>query len=289
MVIRKRFLLIAVLIIFFILPSQNQFSQSVITDTLKIGSTYNVILFNLEEYHGKLLDVDTVYFSLLDEDKLVRIPKNKILRITSSPQKHDYKYMVNVYGGYSTAPAGNYSHTSGSNTSFSGFNGGIDVISSFINSSNRNQFFRISLSFSRLYKPEHTDEMMLAIYPPVYNKEDESQINMYIFRTDYLMGNIFQADKFIYFFSAGFGFCRYNESSYKTYFFQNDTLRSTTGVSAENVFALVLSFGVSGGYRLNESFGLQAQIEYNLFASEKIRERIRVGYIPFKIGMFYYF
>lgn len=265
------------------------YSQNKKFDTLVIGNSYNIVLLNHDVHLGKLLYADSVYISILVDKEMIRILKKEIRSISRVGENYQNNYIISFYGGLCVVPAVQYSYTSGSYTSLLGYNAGFDAISSFTNSSGHSQNVRISLSYTHFKKPAHTDEMMMAIYPPVYNKEDESSVNLYTFRTDYILGNVSAMNKFIYFFSSGLGFSSYNESSYKTYFFSNDTLRNTYNISSKNIIALVIAFGISGGYRMNKNFGVLAQIEYNLFTNEEIRERIRTGYIPLKLGMFYYF
>jgi|GEM_PF-5517514 len=129
--------------------------------------------------------------------------------------------------------------------------------------------------------------MILAIYPPSYNSEDESIVSLITFRTDYIFSEVSPKDKFFYYFSGGIGICIFRETSYNNYLFVNDTLRETHNNRSKNLGSLLFAFGVSAGYKISKNTGIQAQIEYNFITGEKVTERISFGFIPFKIGMFF--
>jgi hypothetical protein len=271
---------------FLFLFTSKVFSQPVDIDSLKIGMKYKVILFSDREIEGLLINTDSVYIRILDDKNIYKIRKTDVLRIETFTNDVVGAYLFSFYGGYGVAPV---NHMNSNKIPIKGFNVGADVIFPIFKKSSRSSYMRLSLCYSGLNKPSYTDDMYLAIYPPSYNMEDESNISLTILRTDYILGNISPSNKFIYFFSAGVGFCLFHESAYTTYFVQNDTIRSTDINGPENTASLVLGLGISGGYKINKNFGIQAQIEYDLFTEEKLTDRFKKGYLLFKLGIFYFF
>jgi hypothetical protein len=284
MTTKNNLFLFAVLTICFI-SHQQIFSQEIVDiDSLKNGKSYKIVLFDDRELIGQIISSDSLSIRLKDNNNIYRIKKDDILKISNEIQRTVPFLILNVNGGYSIV-AGNYRSYSSSSVQIKGFNLGVEGILPL----SEYRAIRLGLDYSGLKKPGYTDTYYYLENSGSYTKEEESNIRLISFRTDYLFGDFRSSKKFMYFFSAGAGVNFYHESAYSSYSVHNDTIYYMSQNGERNSTSMIFAIGLYAGYKISNKMGIQGQIEYNLIANEHIFDHLDGGFFPFKLGFFYIF
>lgn len=139
--------LIASLFIFFFLlinyTSAQEYSK---LDSLKIGITYKVIMFDETEFIGKIIHHDSEYVIVSTELTEIKIRKNDIFDITGNLTPSKYRFLFSAGGGVSILTEGFFHQSYNRYSSLFS----LQINAAFISSSSKG--FRIDIGYSRFKK-----------------------------------------------------------------------------------------------------------------------------------------
>lgn len=261
-----------------IIISHSAYSQEYSAlDSLKIGSTYKIILFDDTEIIGKIIQNDSEFVTVNAGLANRKIKKDDIFNISRNLIPSKYRFMFSAGGGIifpgGEFPYGNNRHY---NPSIS-----FQLNSAFVVSPSK--AFRIDVGYSRIKKKSSE---------PGYSYSG-GDANLISFRCDFIIGVLKPESFYTAYAIVGLGLhytfvpaysvtstWRNSDTSYITH---------TYNIEQEQKMNFVLAIGGGAGIKLNKNLLIYTEVQYNsvTYNSEFFFFPFASGYIPMRIGISY--
>ncbi len=255
-----------------------------------IGKNYKIVLFDDTEIKGRIVASDSVEVRVETENKsTIIVPKSNILYYTSDLQKDKYSFSVSLMGGISFLTNDFYPYY-GDSKGKSGLN--LNASSILFLSETKGLKFDVGYTYVKSRDWTYYSASNSPYYDSYYTG---GSVSMLSFKGNILFGRFNPSERFMFYFSLGFGMHFTNQDSRtESYYSRNYpdtsyTLLTNTYQPVSEVNALI-SLGGSVGYRFSKRFGASIEMEYDMVTAESIF--IFWGgrnYFPLRAGIFYIF
>jgi opacity protein-like surface antigen len=267
--ISKNQITACLLFCFLILVSANKsYSQEYSKlDSIKIGQTYKVVLFDDTEIIGKAEKQDSLTITLRRGSISLVIQKENIFTLSKDINPSKYRLIISLQGGI-TMLSGSFLNGFDGKTSL-GYSGHVGVTFPISES----KAVRIGFGYSRISTKDNHD----------YYYQNEMSEGGDLFYTslsgDLLLGNLKPSDNFKIYAILGLGIHLTHQSLMTTTYYNTyDSTYHTFSQTFDNHLNIVLGLGGGFGFKLSEHFTAFSELQYQMISTP--------GFIFFGNGYF---
>lgn len=278
----------AIMIFLFIALFSLTYSQQILKiDSLKTGATYKFLMYNDNEFIGKITDTDSLYIKISDGKRSYRIKKEDIFSVSKKLEYNKFRVVLSAGGGTS------FLYSFNENKIYDKYNPGYSLQLACLFPLDEFKGIRVDAGYSKWIKNAYTVPDYFG--HPGTSSYSEQTKDYYYFKSDIAIGLISPSNKFWIYGLSGFGIQYMREGALNInygYYLQDSVYYTKSGNTEAVTFnSALFSIGGSFGYRITNNFGVyaDAQMEYishhgffNIFTWSS-----NETYFPVKIGMTY--
>jgi hypothetical protein len=245
--------LLYIVLLFTLLPVSKCYSQkSLDPDSLTVGKTYKIILFDDTEIIGKVAAVDSTYIQIKSDDGYRKISKDDIFFVSGNATPKVWNAILSIRSGYTILLSSKYNNKT---KSFGACNISVEGVFPV----KENSGIRFDLQYNRIF-------MDRVNYGAGYFENDD--VNMFSISGDFLLGNFRSNSQFYYYINMGGGFHVTDEGTKTQYYYNSQNILVSSSYDSNPDISLFLNAGGTAGIKISKRFGAFFHVQINTFSSD---------------------